>query len=58
MRHIYAPYVPFSSALHVLFVRLKIFLGQTCSPAETSHFPSTIKGTTNRAAFMWVKKQP
>ena len=48
-RLIYEPRVPFSSAL---YVRMKIFLGQICSLAETSHLPGTIKGATNRAAFM------
>ena len=54
-RLIYAPcFVLFSSIFQVL----KIFLGQICSPGETSHFSRTGKEATNRAIFMWVTKQP
>ena len=60
-RFIYAPCVHFSSALYFfssIFQVLKIFLGQICSPGETSHFSRTGKEATNRAIFMWVTKQP
>ena len=41
-------YVPSSLRLfHALFVCLDIFLGWICAPAETFHFPWTIKDTTN-----------
>ena len=50
------PCAPFSCALSALFVRLLIFLGWICSPAETFYFSKNIKGTTNRAVFMRVKK--
>ena len=56
-RLIYAPYASFSRFLHALFMRLKMFLGWICTSAETFHFPRIINGTTNRAVFMWVKKQ-
>ena len=55
---------PYRRALRAFFtglahlVRLKIFLAWICNPAEIFHFPRTIKGTTNCAVFMWVKKQP
>ena len=55
---IYAPCASFSSVLHALFVRLKIFLGWIFSSPETSHFSRITKGATNRAVFMWLKKQP
>ena len=54
---IYAPCASFSSVLHALFVRFKIFLGWIFSSLETSHFPRITKGATNRAVFMWLKKQ-
>ena len=38
----FAPYVSFSRTLRAFFVRLQIFLGWICSPAETFHFPKTI----------------
>ena len=56
-RLIYASYASFSRFLHALFMRLKMFLGWICTSAETFHFPRIINGTTNRAVFMWVKKQ-
>ena len=54
MHPIYALYVLLTSVLHALFVRLKIFLGQICSPAETSHFPRTMTGY-KPCCFLWVK---
>ena len=45
----------FSCALHVLFVSFKILLGWLCIPAETFHFPRSIKGTTNRAVLYGSK---
>ena len=50
-RLIYALVAFFSCVLRALFVRLKIFLGWICSPAETFHFQKTIKGTTSRAVL-------
>ena len=47
----------FSRFLHALFMRLKLFFRWICTSAETFHFPRIINGTTNRAVFMWVKKQ-
>ena len=47
-----------SPYLRALFVHLKFFLGLIWTPLKTLRFPRTIKGTTNCAAFMWVKKQP
>ena len=44
-------------ALYALFVHLNIALGWDFIPAKTHNFPITVKGTTNCAAFKWIKKQ-
>ena len=55
-----ARFCVFSSlrALYTLFVHFNIALGWIFIPAKTYYFPRTVKGTTNCAAFKWVKKQP
>ena len=53
-RLIYALCAPFS---HTLFVGAKIRLRWICSPAKAFLFPRTIKGTTNGAVFMRVKRR-
>lgn len=51
MRLIYTPCAYFPRTWHTLSVSLKIFLEWVCSPAKSSCFPRTIKGTTKRAVL-------
>ena len=46
-----------STRLSILFAHLKVFSGWLCNPSKKFNFPKTIKDTTNRAAFMWIKKE-
>ena len=54
----FAPYVPYLRASSTRLARfICTSLGWIYSPAETFHFPRTIKGTVNRTVIVCAKKK-
>ena len=54
----FAPYVPYLRALSTRLARfICTSLGWIYSPAETFHFPRTIKDTVNRTVIVCAKKK-